>query len=298
VLVRVRDVDWFTQELVKHDRGLRYFRLAFEGRRDQHPPVHYFVDDPASPQTLLMWAGHQAVVVADGLALAAACRDLYHYRVGDDELFPSRTLRAEWEARGRRWLWLRTLGRAGYHAAVAAGFHIPAQEYTRRGMWLYWLEGAPRFAQLVRHSCRVVHGLELYELMRQGITYDENGGYTKLCLESGPSFVCEAGGQPVCWSCTHLNQQPGMIYTPPPLRRLGYARSLAAFQIDYMLARDGCTHAWVMEHNTPSKTMLESLGFNRLPWLAVTYNAYWRRLRAPLISCSPSPTPGSHSWHG
>ncbi len=294
MLLRVHDVEWFDDELASRDRGLRYFRLAFEGRRDQHPPVRYYADTLSAPQALVMWAGHQVVVVATGPALDAAIRDLYNYRL--EGAFPSRRLREEWLARGRRWLWLRVLGREGYNAATQAGFHISAQEYTRRGMWLYWLEGGPRFGRLVRHECRVVYGLELFDLMRRGIEYDEKGTYTRQCLEAGPSFVCEVDGEPVCWSCTHLNQQPGMIYTPPHQRRHGYARSLAAFQIDYMLARDGCSHVWVLEHNTASRTMMESFGFNRAPWLAMTYNVYWQRLRAPIASYSPAPMPNSRSW--
>ena len=242
-----------------------------------------------------MWAGHQVVPVAQGAALEQVCRDLYNYHLEGG--FPDSRLSEMWLERGRRWLWLRTLGREGYNAATNAGFHIPAQEYTRRGMWLYWLEGGPRFNQLVNHSCRVLHGLELFELMRLGIEYDEQGTYTRLCLENGPSFICEVDGEPVCWSCTHLNQQPGMIYTPPQHRRKGYARSLAAFQIDYMLARDGCTHVWVLEHNTASKSMMEMLGFEKYPVPALTYNIHWRRLRAPIVSCSPAPTPGNRSWH-
>jgi hypothetical protein len=81
--------------------------------------------------------------------------------------------------------------------------------------------------------------------------------------------------EPVCWSCTHLNGTMGMIYTPEQHRRKGYAKSLAALQIDTRLASDGIACAHVVDHNVASMGMMAGFGAERweeaLCWRAV----YW-----------------------
>jgi RimJ/RimL family protein N-acetyltransferase len=149
-------------------------------------------------------------------------------------------------------------------------------------MWIYYLEGSPRYGHLINHPCRVVHGMELFERMRLGIHYDPTGQYIRDCLENGPSFVCEVDGEPVCWSCTHLNGQPGMIYTPPEHRRHGYARSLAAFQIDHMLKEDGIAHCFVLEWNKASQGLLTKLGASRVPEAMVWRHLGWHRPRCSI----------------
>lgn len=296
MLVEIHDADWFVGQLVARERGLRYFQVTFVKRRKGLPPARYLVDDPANPRSLVMQSGRQFAVIGEGEALQCACRDLYHGRYDPAGPEHQEHIRAGQLASGHRSLWIRGYGRGTYHTLVQAGFHVPAHEYIRRGMWIYYLEGAPRYGHLVNHSCRVVHGMELFERMRLGIHYDPTGQYIRDCLENGPSFVCEIDGEPVCWSCTHLNGQPGMIYTPPEHRRHGYARSLAAFQLDYMLERDGFTHVYVLEFNWASRSLMESLGFDCTRDVVVTYSPQWDRLRQPSFSCSPSPTPGNRSW--
>jgi hypothetical protein len=218
------------------------------------------------------------------------------------------------QAAGRKpYLFFNASSYASWRAARIAGFEAP--EHDREGpdshhgfvayTW-YWL-GEPRFASEVRHPCRVVRSQELFELMKQAVPYDPEGYYIKQCLDHGPSFVCEIpmerglqpasavgaelappNGQgrassaptgevkPVCWSCTHLTRFMGMIFTPEEQRRQGYARSLAALQIDTMLAEDGgiaCCH--VIDYNTPSMKMALSLGGACLPEPVVWRTVYW-----------------------
>jgi hypothetical protein len=89
-------------------------------------------------------------------------------------------------------------------------------------------------------------------MLREGIHYDETGEYTRECLEKGPSFACEVDGEVVSCSCTHLSGSMGMIYTPQQHRRKGYGNSLAAFQVDYMLAHIGPAFCHVNIHNEAS----------------------------------------------
>ena len=129
---------------------------------------------------------------------------------------------------------------------------------------------------MVKHPCRVVNaGLELYELMRQAIDYDEEGEYTRKCLEQGPSFVCEVEGEPVCWSCTHLGGTMGMIFTPEKHRRRGFAKSLAAFQINYMLETTGHATCHVMEWNEASQRMVALFGMNRFNEPMIRRTLFW-----------------------
>ena len=115
--------------------------------------------------------------------------------------------------------------------------------------------------------------------MRQAVDYDPSGEYIRRCLREGPSFVCTVGGEPVCWSCTHINRCMGMIYTPPEHRRHGYARSLAAFQIDRMLKEDGIAHCFVLEWNKASQGLLTKLGASLVPEAVVWRHLGWRKPR-------------------
>ena len=66
-----------------------------------------------------------------------------------------------------------------------------------------------------------------------------------------------------------------MIYTPPEHRRKGYARSLAAFQIDHMLREYGVACAHVISTNMESASMMEMLGGRRIQETLVWRTVYW-----------------------
>jgi hypothetical protein len=67
----------------------------------------------------------------------------------------------------------------------------------------------------------------------------------------------------------------GMLYTPPEHRRCGYARSLWAFQIDAMLARDGIACCHVIDSNTPSMQLMHGLGGAQLHEPILWRMLYW-----------------------
>jgi hypothetical protein len=192
----------------------------------------------------------------------AVMDDLLHGRVAQDAGWPDELLQRDWNREGEAQpqLFLNSSPFAVWRAACTAGFMPHPEDLGRPVAYLWYYSGGPHLAHEVRHPCREVEGLELFELMKQGIGYDPEGRYIRLCLEHGPSFVCEIDGGPVCWSCTHLNGTMGMIYTPEQHRRQGYARSLAAFQIDAMLARHGVAVCHVIDTNVASMGMVSGLG--------------------------------------
>lgn len=189
--------------------------------------------------------------------------------------WPDAATRAEWLKSGARCLFLDTSPPEAHSAALAAGFLPNPEPHDSPPANAFAFTGQPRFSGQIAHSCRLGRGQELRELLMQGIHYDQEGRYVSLCLEHGPSFVCEVEGQAVSWSATHLNGSMGMIYTPPKLRRHGYARSLAGFQIDNMLRSRGVALAHVIEGNDPSRRMLEGLGARLLSGQVCWRTIYW-----------------------
>jgi len=223
------------------------------------------VDDPASPRALLVHAGLACKVHAGADALSGLVADVLAQRIEQQPPWPDEDLSTAWNEADRPQLRLVHARESVWRAFVSGGFELIKNPKNIENAWLFHIEGAPRFSHLVQHPCRLGRGLELHGLIRRGIDYDESGERSRRSLELEPSFVCEVGGEPVCWSATHVGGLMGMIYTPPQHRRRGYARSLAAFQIDHMLARDGVACALVLEDNIPSQRLLESFGAERMP---------------------------------
>lgn len=221
-------------------------------------------DDPAEPRALFVHAGLASKVFGRAGALEPLIAELRAQRIEQQPPWPDPELRAAWEQAGRPLLRLFQVRESVCRAFVAGGFELVPDRRNVENAWLYSIEGEPRFSHLVRHPCRLGRGLELLEPLLRGIDYDVTGERTRHSLELEPSFVCEVDGQPVCWSGTHVGGMMGMIYTPPEHRRHGYARSLAAFQIDHMLRRDGIAYALVLEDNAPSQRLLDVFGAERL----------------------------------
>lgn len=222
------------------------------------------LNQPENPTAMFLMLGSMACIVGASEAFEPMFEDLLAGRVEAIGDWSASHLAKSlaWQLRHEKKcsLFLNAVPLEAHEAAISAGFRVPEIEDGSTPAFLYWFKGEPRFAELVRHSCRLGEGLELHELMRRGISYDEEGHYTKMCLENGPSFVCEVDGQPVCWSCTHLNGTMGMIYTPEEHRRRGYAKSLAAFQIDHMLRTEQFACCHVIQGNTASEEMVLGLG--------------------------------------
>jgi hypothetical protein len=240
------------------------------------------VDDPREPVVVVAHAATSFHIMGSLPRLRHALADLLAGRVEQDGGWPDQDMQRDWDEHGggHRGLFLNSCHYAIWRAALEEGFEPHPEDSGRHVAYLWHWRGAPRLSRLVQHECRVTEGQELFELMRQGVEYDPEGEYVRLCLEHGPSFVCvvpgaDGGTKPVCWSCTHLNGTMGMIYTPDEFRRQGYARSLAAFQIDYMLARDGIACCHIIDHNVASMNLVAELGAQWLPEPLVWRVVYW-----------------------
>ncbi|MEP0815184.1 MAG: hypothetical protein HRF49_11055 [bacterium] len=260
-----------------------------------HPEVPrpaVLVDKPADPRIAIIcgqdWiTGH----ASDKSLWLPAMRSIL---LGEGEFpkdFPSRGV---WQPReapdgvapGTPYMFISQTEVAAAVAAREAGFQIdrPGFDFVH-GAELWYFKGEPRFSDRVKHECRLGNGLELLEKLRETWPYgDKEGKYIKHCLESGPSFVCEHGGEQVSWSATHLSRTMAMIHTPEHLRGKGYASSLAAFQVDHMLAVDGQATAHIWHENHPSQALLRKLGANKLEgyfcWILAYFPEYrWTPLR-------------------
>jgi len=244
--------------------------------QDIGQPVFALADEAANPGALLVYSGMRAKAYGRDEPLKRLVDDLLNERIEQPPPWPGSELQGAWEDEGSRILLLHQVRESVWRQFLAGGFELAPHRKNTENAYLFHIEGQPRFAELVKHPCRLGQGLELHDLIRQGIDYDQTGERTRRSLELEPSFVCEVGGAPVCWSATHVGGMMGMIYTPPEHRRRGYARSLAAFQIDYMLRRDGCACALVLEGNTASEELLMSFGAERL-----NERLGWRTIRWP-----------------
>lgn len=279
MLVQAHDREGAIQALAgDRVRGFTIRNFCRLGEDNTKPIV--LVDDQAHPSVLVAHAGSNCMIYGAIQRYHAALEDLLHAWVEQEGGWPDAELARSWgEAwhgeTPRRHLFLNSSPYSVWRAAVSVGFEPNPEDQSRPVAWLWHFDGEPRHEHLVQHPCRIAEGLELFELMKQGIGYDPEGHYIRQCLEHGPSFVCEVDGAPVCWSCTHLNGTMGMIYTPEHLRRHGYARSLSAFQIDAMLRRDGIACCHVIDTNVASMSMVAGLGAQRWEEALVWRVVFW-----------------------
>jgi GNAT superfamily N-acetyltransferase len=219
------------------------------GSAGGEPPL-WLGNEPQSPTIVLRLQGTSCMVLGSDGDLQAAFTDL-------------RKLRTKIPA-GDRF----QLGRVSAevrNTALRAGFaDHSSQRQPHYSAHAWYVEGEPRFAELVRHDCRIVEGTELLPLFLQADP-QEDEPYIRACLEHGPSFVCEVQGRPVCWSCTHLGGAMARIFTLPEHRGRGYGKSLTASQVDDTLRHRGIAVASVSVDNPASSRMLEALGAHHLP---------------------------------
>lgn len=253
--------------------SLRSFVIRHEDIGQQ---VFALANDASAPAAMLVYSGTRAKAYGRGAPLKHLVDDLLEERIEQQPPWPAAELQADWAEADSRIMLLHQVRESVWQQFLAGGFELAPNAKNTENAFLFHIEGEPRFADLVRHSCRLGRGLELHDLIRRGIDYDQTGERSRHSLEREPSFVCEVDGEPVCWSATHVGGMMGMIYTPPEHRRKGYARSLAAFQIDHMLARDGYACALVLEGNTASEQLLMSFGAQRLD-----ERLGWRTIRWP-----------------
>ena len=243
---------------------LRNFLERYE---EGTPRPRLLVDDPQRPHLLV--GVHGARITVQGAKPMA--RQLLDALVqgprGVLAGWPDKFTREHWTSpnneHGRPYFRLSQVYASFLDVASRAGLERWAEPDVHEPHYQYWITGQPRFGHFVQHACRLGVGQELHALLLQGIHYDESGEYTRMCLDAGPSFVCEVEGRPVCWSCTHLGGSMGMIYTPEEHRGRGYGTSLGAFQVDHMLARDGMAWAQVRWNNTASQRIMDKFGARR-----------------------------------
>jgi len=192
---------------------------------------------------------------------AGALADLATGRMQSDNPWPDAYAEAEWERLGRKVL---HLGRVSRHTLVSAwqlGFvNLDGQPQPYYQAHAWYIHGRPRFAERVRHRCRVVSGSELLPLFTADNDDPKDRDYLRDCLQAGPSFVCEANGQAVSWSLTNLGGAIARIFTPEEYRGRGYASSLIALQFDTLLERQGLAAASVRIDNVGSYRIFEGLG--------------------------------------
>jgi len=243
---------------------LRYWMESLN-REAQQPAGFLLTDSPDDPTLLVLQSGAQIFALARRLeGYKRIAEDLLHERIRQTPPWPDEAAAGAW----KHWLlgkglFVNSSPLVLWEFMLAAGFESLGEEHAHHA-YLWVVEGEPRFSRLVKHPCRVGEGEELWDELRRGIHYDPEGEYVRSCVRRGPSFVCEVGGEKVCWSATHLNGTMAMIYTPPEHRRKGYAKSLAAFQLDYMLREYGLACAHVVSTNIESRNLMESLGARRI----------------------------------
>jgi len=275
MLTQARDREELIARLVGDPvRGFTSRNFCHSGEGGWKPVV--LVDDARDPQVLIAHAGANFSIYGAIERYQAVMDDLLNGRVEQEGGWPDERMTHDWkQVDGRRYMFVNASPYVVWRAALDVGFEPDAEDLRGHVAFMWHVSGAPRFGHLVQHPCRVGHGRELLELLKQGIGYDREGHYITQCLDHGPSFVCEVDGVPVCWSSTHMNGTMGMIYTPPELRRHGYARSLAAFQLDHMLARDGLACCHIIDKNVASMSMIRGFGAQRWEEPVVWRNVYW-----------------------
>jgi hypothetical protein len=290
MLVRVRLRDE-AQALAcwRGDAGRRYMLQLNLQRRDIEPPrPRLYADNIAAPRLLAHVHGPRLMLHGPRDAVRRLTAALLADPRGVLPGWPDAAARRAWKtsASGRPFVRLNNSYAGLRGELLRAGFESNQADWQQhQPHYLYWITGRPRFARLVRHPCRLGAGQELHSLLVTGIPYDETGEYTRMCLEHGPSFVCEVSSRgrtvQVAWSCTHLSQAIGMIFTPEKHRGRGYGTSVTAFQTDYLLARDGIAYAYVRWDNLASQAVFAKLAARRTrePLSGATF--YWPAGREP-----------------
>lgn len=264
-------------ERLAADRVKGFVVRNFCAPTDDEHRVRLLVDDPADPRAMAAHIGTNFMISGALDRLPGLMGDLLEGNVEQEGGWPDEQMDDDWAhvTAGGRGIFLNTAHYAVWRAGVVAGFEPDPDDAKGQVAYQWHWLGEPRFAALVRHDCRAVHGVELLELMKLAVHYDPEGHYIRRCLEHGPSFVLEEGGEPMCWSCTHMNGTMGMIYTPDEHRRHGYAQSLAAFQIDHMLRRDGIAVCHVIDYNVASMALCAKLGAQFTPEPLVWRVLWW-----------------------
>jgi hypothetical protein len=241
----------------------------------EDPPTNMLVDNEDEPHLFILRNKLRWTFVVPQELRAQVMDDVFHQRIEQDPPWPDAVTQTTWaEEPGRPRITVTATPLDTVLRGFEAGFE-PDPEEHHTPHYFYYAAGEPRFAQHVMHPVRMGVGQELHKYLKEGMGYDETGEYTEKCLNQGPSFVIEIDGQVCCAACTHLSGSMGMIYTAPEHRRKGYGRSLAAFQLDYMLRTKGQAFCHVNEQNEASFGNLEKIGMPRIPEALTWRTLFW-----------------------
>lgn len=224
------------------------------------PPVRWFADDEADPQAVLRLKGFECMVHGKAPAVASALADLRDLRLQGASPWPDAAAEADWARYGRRVLNLGRVPPSTRRIAQELGFRDIDAGQPNYVAQAWYLTGPPRFAERVRHPCRVVENDALLPLFLRGGVDAWEEAYLRFALQNGPSVVCEIDGEPVSWSLTHHGGALGRIYTPKEHRGKGYASSLTALHVDTLLARQGLAAASISVLNPASYRIMLGLG--------------------------------------
>jgi hypothetical protein len=278
MLTQAKDPEKVIAEVVEETAYAHMLRYWPESARLlEGGPFVLLTDDDEHPTLLVAHESISCFVFAREMeGYRRIADDLFHERIEQDPPWPDDSVKNGWKhwtlAKG---LFLNASPLVLWELMSDAGFETNINDTSPRHAYLWTIEGEPRFEHLIKHPCRLNEDESLWEKLREGIGYDEEGDYIRMCLKRGPSFVCEVDGEMVCWSATHLTGTMAMIYTPPKHRRKGYAKSLAAFQTDYMLKNYGVAPAHVLSTNVESRNMMRTLGARRVEDPLVWRSLYW-----------------------
>lgn len=278
MLVQVKDLEKVARgasDEKAHRFLIDYARGTREHFHDENSVA--LTDDNDAPTIIALLRGPSVFAIArNNSGYKRIAEDLFHERIDCDPAWPTPGIKEDWEKHMLgKGLWTNASPLVMWEFMEDAGFEKDLNDEHFRHAYLWVVEGEPQYADLVQHPCRLGEGEELWQELRQGIHYDPEGEYIKMCLQRGPSFVCEVGGKKVCWANTHLSGTMGMIYTPPEFRRMGYAKSLAAFQVDHMLHEFGVACGHVVSTNIASQGLMMSLNARRINEPLVWRSMYW-----------------------
>src|SRR4030042_6887554 len=186
MLTQVKDLERVISEVVKeraHAHMLKYWADS-QKYLDHAPPV-FLPDDRRQPTLVVAHEGSSFIMFARKLeGYHRIADDLFHERIEQDPPWPDEEVKKSWEnwvlARG---LFVNSSPLVLWELMNDAGFEADATGHHVRHAYLWTIEGEPRLSHLIKHPCRLNKDEKLWELLRRGISYDEEGEYIRMCLK-------------------------------------------------------------------------------------------------------------------
>ena len=154
---------------------LRYWMQSLRG--DEAPDGVLLTDDAENPTLLVLRGGAQVFALSRTLeGYRRIADDLLHERIVQETEWPDSAVTGAWDhwvlAKG---FFLNSSPLVLWEFMQDAGFEASPGDTRPRHAYLWAVEGEPRFSHLVKHPCRLGEGEELWDNLRKGIAYDEEG---------------------------------------------------------------------------------------------------------------------------